>query len=531
MAEYEETLAETAAADDVPLGVADFPKELAEEADGADVPLGVCDFPKTLAEAAAGVDAPSYVAWIPKSVDDSADLADLYPNIGEFQHTIANALTLADVQASSYPSFIVAHSMGILDGQTANWQGGETLAEALGAYDNNVAVKLFIDTLAEGIGVADAAGWILQLLMEESMRLSDQHTPNLSAAVGLAESFTWADGQAPILTISPTLGESLGGTDAVTFGLGFTMAEAMHVAALHSALGELSSTLAEQIAAADDPVAAFAKVLAETVGLADAHTIALGFIMAEGMTLAATMLSKFESAPTYAEALGFGDSNIAAWGLAISEGCTATDAAAILAFWHICQVSEAVAMADALAPNLKILPTLSESMQFEIVATCMAIVQGAVDEGLGVGFDITLGDSVWLCVALNGASFEPSVYSEFDFRSYCRWNGETYAADDTAIYRLTGDTDDGAEIHTTYQWGAQHFGTLRNKRIRKATLGVIGTHPAIKVDSEAGGETYLLDARGNAFVSSAIQGRRFTVAVRDFDELEFVELVPVILTR
>ncbi len=511
--------------------MAEYEDTLAESINGADVPLGVADFPKTLADAAAGVDATAYVPVIPKTVAEAGNLADLYPNIGEFQHTAANALTLADVQASSYPAFIVAHAMKAMDGQTANWAGGETLAEPLGVYDNNVAVKLFVDTLAEGIGVADAAAWILQLLMEESMRLADQNTANLSAGVALAETSQCLDGQAPILTISPTLGESLGGADVVTFGLGFTMAEAMRVVALHSALGELASTLAERIAATDDPVAAFAKVLAETVGLADAHTIALGVIMAEGMTLAATMLSKYEGAATHAETLGFGDGNLAAWGLAISEGCTATDAAAVLAFWHMCQVSEAVAMADALAPNLKILPTLSEAMQFEIVATCMAIVQGAVDEGLGVGFEITLGDSVWLCVALNGSTFEPSVYSEFDFRSYCRWNGETYAADATAIYKLTGDTDNGAEIHTTYQWGAQHFGTLRNKRVRKATLGVIGTHPALKVDSENGGETYLLDARGNAFVSSSIQGRRFTVAVRDFDELEFVELVPVILTR
>ena len=57
------------------------------------------------------------------------------------------------------------------------------------------------------------------------------------------------------------------------------------------------------------------------------------------------------------------------------------------------------------------------------------------------------------------------------------------------------------------------------------------THPAIKVDTEHGGETFLMDSRGNAFVSRSVHGKRFTVAVRDFDELEFIELVPVILAR
>ncbi len=530
MADYAETLAEAAGAAD------DYPNEgwlqhLLEESSGAaDADTWLLAV-VPLEESAAAADVPSSLGTFQNVTAEAAGAADDYPNTGWFQHTAAESCGWADVAASSYPAFAVSFLMSATDGVTANWAGSEVLAEALGVRDGNIAIKWFADTLAEGVTAKDASTWLMSLLLEESFRLAEQSIPNLTAGVTLAYSVTAADGKTYYLTISPTTAESLGATDAVTLQLGLENSESLHLADVHAAVGTFVKALAESIAAADDPVAAFTKVLAETVGLADAHSLLLGLIMSEGLTLAALCSSQQTAAITYAQSLGFGDENLAAWAKMIAETAAAKDTVAAMGLLLNSTCANSTALADSILPRLTVMPTLSESAQLDVVATCMAIMQELVEEGVSANFNLTLDGSVWMCVVLNGQTFEPSVYSDFDFRSYCQFNGTTYAADDTGIYQLVGDTDDGDEIRTTVQWGAQHFGTLREKRIRKASLGVIGTHPAIKVDTENGGETFLMDNRGNAFVSRSVHGKRFTVAVRDFDELEFIELVPVILTR
>lgn len=138
---------------------------------------------------------------------------------------------------------------------------------------------------------------------------------------------------------------------------------------------------------------------------------------------------------------------------------------------------------------------------------------------------------VWECWVLNTSEFKPSIYTNFNFNSYAVCQGRFFGCKADGIYELTGDTDDGTIIQTRIITAATDFGSSRDKRFRRARLGVSGDASTIKVETETGdtGTYSLID--GRATISRAVRGKMWTFTINGFDELEFIELVSFVLTR
>ena len=71
----------------------------------------------------------------------------------------------------------------------------------------------------------------------------------------------------------------------------------------------------------------------------------------------------------------------------------------------------------------------------------------------------------------------------------------------------------------------------RKKRFRAAYFGLSGgVTPSLRVETDSGSKTYTI-VNAEANITRDMYGKRWVLKVQDFDELDFVELVPIVLAR
>ena len=100
------------------------------------------------------------------------------------------------------------------------------------------------------------------------------------------------------------------------------------------------------------------------------------------------------------------------------------------------------------------------------------------------------------------------------------------------IYELGGDTDDGSPFTPGIVLPQTQFGTHHQKRIRKAYFGIAGgTTPAMKIENEDGTSRTYTITHSEVTPTGGGKGRKWTVSVQDFDSLDFMELVPILLAK
>ena len=120
--------------------------------------------------------------------------------------------------------------------------------------------------------------------------------------------------------------------------------------------------------------------------------------------------------------------------------------------------------------------------------------------------------------------------SGFNFNSFCVYNNTVYGAKDDGIYTLEGETDAGTAFHPGIVLPQTKFGIMNQKRFRKAYFGISGSGPVIKVETESGSRTYKITA-SKAAMARDMRGVKWVLSLSDFDSLDFIELIPVILHR
>lgn len=169
------------------------------------------------------------------------------------------------------------------------------------------------------------------------------------------------------------------------------------------------------------------------------------------------------------------------------------------------------------------------------VAGVIAFIHPQILEVIG---DIKVGISggviepgVFETYVLTGARGEPSIYSGFNFNSYARYRGQYFGAGEDGIYLLEGEDDAGEEIHTGVRIGPVNFGTDREKRLRLLRCGGKSVGAQVKVSNGNGSAGYYDVEGGRAAVSRDIQGREITIEIADFETLDHLEIVPLVLHK
>jgi hypothetical protein len=155
-----------------------------------------------------------------------------------------------------------------------------------------------------------------------------------------------------------------------------------------------------------------------------------------------------------------------------------------------------------------------------------------ITETLRMSVLVELAGEVYECYVLNTPKFMPSMYSGFDFNSYAVFENRAFGANATGIYELTGETDAGTNISTGVVMSETDFGMPNQKRFRRGYLGISGTSPVMVLETEDGSrESYAIDTNGKFVASHDLKSKKWKLSVADFDELETIKLIPVILTK
>lgn len=68
-------------------------------------------------------------------------------------------------------------------------------------------------------------------------------------------------------------------------------------------------------------------------------------------------------------------------------------------------------------------------------------------------------------------------FTNYDFNSFCNFNGKSIAAKDTGLYELGGDTDNGQPISAYFEPVHSNWGTLHPKRCRYFYLSYQASGP------------------------------------------------------
>ncbi|MDI6854391.1 MAG: hypothetical protein QME75_12400 [Deltaproteobacteria bacterium] len=124
--------------------------------------------------------------------------------------------------------------------------------------------------------------------------------------------------------------------------------------------------------------------------------------------------------------------------------------------------------------------------------------------------------------AFTGVGFEPSIYSGFDFNSYCEYRGRCYGAREDGIHLLEGEDDDGREINTGVRIGPVNFGTNVQKRLRAVHPGGCGGRVQARFAADTGEEAYAELERGR-LAGERFLGRDFVVDLAGFEQLSELE--------
>lgn len=128
-----------------------------------------------------------------------------------------------------------------------------------------------------------------------------------------------------------------------------------------------------------------------------------------------------------------------------------------------------------------------------------------------------------ITLALDTEQMAPSVHSMPAFNSFAQIGDDVYAAGDAGIYRLGGNTDDGAAIHTGVAWGKISFRKINRKKIRAIFLEGEITGTRSQAVTESGSGTYTI-SRNRISVGRNLVGRDWALRLADFERLEAVEL-------
>jgi len=215
----------------------------------------------------------------------------------------------------------------------------------------------------------------------------------------------------------------------------------------------------------------------------------------------------------------------------IEETLAAIDTSAILTIF-LPSLAESIVLSDATAHGLFASKTVSDSLNISDSAGSGLHAFTVVQDAIALNVLLEMEGEIYECYVLNTPKFLPSVYSGFDFNSYCTFEGKAYGANATGIYELTGDTDAGEDIQTGLVMPQTTFGIPDSKKLRRAWLGISGTSPTLVLEVEDGTRrAYAIDDYGEVGSDRGISGKKWKLSVANFDELDFIKLLPVALAR
>lgn len=406
------------------------------------------------------------------TIPETTNINDVIARNYEVVRSQAEAGNIGDVfDGTVYIYRSISESVDMVDAAERSFP--QTITDLIFIWDTIVnGWGLSID---ESLVLTDTLSEVLGLMISDWITLIDSQTNNWNGRDIINDTVYLYDVVDKYLAVSDTISEGITLTDANSYVLTVAVLEYLGFSSLATAMKTMADTVNEGMALADSPSYAWQEIISETLQAIDAVSVITTFIDT------------------------------------VSDTLTATDAASLIA-----RVGE----------------SLNESLVFTETITNKGTLYSAVYDTLRMNVTIELSGEVYECYVLNTPKFMPSMYSGFNFNSYCVFENRAFGANDTGIYELTGTTDAGSAIHDGVILSSTDFGSRNQKRFRRAYLGISGSSSVMVVETEEGErQVYNIDTNGKAVVSRELKSKEWKLSVADFDELDTIKLIPVILSK
>lgn len=275
----------------------------------------------------------------------------------------------------------------------------------------------------------------------------------------------------------------------------------------------------------------YADSLSDTIDMTDTNLFGLTVTVLEYLGFTDLVSAMKTCAESLSDGVVLTDSTDRGFNFTLTEALSAVDALSVVTTF-LGAITEALGLTDAVTPIKRAYPSLTESLVLAETITSQGTLYNTITETLRMSVLVELSGEVYECYVLNTPKFMPSMYSGFNFNSYCVFENRAFGANDTGIYELTGSTDAGATIHTGAVLSKTDFGAPNQKRFRRGYLGITGSNPVMVFEAEDGKrEAYNIDTQGKVVASSELKSKSWKLSVADFDELDTIKLIPIILTK
>lgn len=449
----------------------------------------------------------------PISINESVITTDVVNAIISWWPTTAeDAFAIEEIAPIVIDPFLLDDGCGFIDLNSGGFQAFESVEDILEIYSwtswgdkfeesilDSISITEYISYLsAQILSIADTfviwdtpkIGWVL--LIADVLVIVD--TINKIAGIPVSDSFNFIEG---------VIG-NWNGSEVVI--------DSFFISELIECIKVIYDALLDELSIADIGITILILQIIEYITLTEAIPLTQMLNIDEVINTIDSLSKSFD--PIIADVLATEDAGVARWLGTIQSLDTLT-------------------IVDSAPINtLTIKMTVAESLTTSDVASSQGNLFSVILEALRMELELSLDGDVWQCWVVTNPAFDISVYSNFDFNSYCFYQGGSYGVKSDGLYKLETDTtDNGSEVHSGLVLTASNFGTEHRKKFRRASLGISGSGAAIRVQTDEGEDKIFRVINRKAYIDKDVLGKDFTLSLSDFDSLDFIELVPLVLAQ
>lgn len=464
--------------------------------------------------------------WRYTSEDVTVD--DLFlDNIAEFDEQVAASFAVA--VADNLGDFLVGAVSNVLFDTTGSTFNAELYEETL-IHSELTGRAYLVSVIEDGFVSTDASDRNLRYStsIAENMGSEDTSANGVTKVGSISDgAFIWDNVPVGWGKLVP---DTFALADAPSKILGLIIPDVLTLIDTQHNLWDGVHTIEETAVIRDSSVfAQYLKSIADTMDLADLPRLLLSMPISDWLTLSDSVPLLIKAA--ILESMLMSDTSLWGWDKTIADTFATTDAPSALATFN-----GAIADTFALASAASFLKTcgvsVPDTMALTDVSASAVKLYNIILESLAMNVLLDLDGELWECFVLNTPRFHASMYSGYNFNSFCVFNGRAFGANDTGVFELTGSTDIGNTIHTGVILKGTDFGAPNQKRMRRGYFGVSGSSPVLILETDSGQrQVYSIDTKGKTVASHELKSKSWTLSIADFDALDSVKLIPVILSK
>lgn len=389
-----------------------------------------------------------------------------------WQKAIIDNMDFAEALENIY-GITIKDWMSLVDAGHNQWSGTETATDTLFVYDIAESVKAYYKLISEGMDISEAASVALRMMISDVLTCVETIGSLWTGDGNIDSSFGTSGNLSAIKSFNDLISDGMSVADAIRISLVLSISDKFNITPSITGLGM------------------FRHKVEETLTLEDIINRAFHAEVSDSMNFAGISLAEFLALIT---------------------------------------VSESFGIDDTVAPGLGIKQIISDAFEVLDATGVKLLLHELIEDGMGIEVSVILEGEAWECWVLNTSAFHVSVYSGYNYNSYAVFNDIAYGCKSDGIYELSGDDDDGAAFHSGIILPQTNFGADNKKRFRRAWMGVSGNDLTLKVETETGNKTYQM-VDSEIGITRDLKGRSWTFSLEDFDSLDSISLVPVILSK